>query len=122
MDEIADYRLTESLGEGNHGQFFLAAPPSRLEEGSDSVAVKVLAAPSTDDALRRFSRELRAFASAPSPYLVRLLDAGQDGDRFFYAMEYFPLGSLGRPSRPLSRPEVLRPCTRWASCTAGSSR
>ena len=51
MDEIADYRLTESLGEGNHGQFFLAAPPSRLGEGSDYVAVKVLAAPSTDDAV-----------------------------------------------------------------------
>ena len=108
MEHIADYELTKSLGEGNNGQFFLAVPPRRLGVSSKVVAVKVLAAGTTEDALRRTSRELRAFASVNSPYLVRLLDAGQDGTRFYYAMEYFPLGSLGSPSRPLSRPEVLR--------------
>jgi serine/threonine protein kinase len=108
MEEIADYRVTQSLGEGNQGQFYLAVPPARLAAASECVAVKVLAAPSTEDALRRISRELRAFASAQSPYLVRILDAGQDGDRFYYAMEYFPLGSLGAPARALERSEVLR--------------
>jgi eukaryotic-like serine/threonine-protein kinase len=107
MEQIADYRLTDSLGEGNHGQFFLAVPPPRLGTGWDRVAIKVLFASCGEDALRRISRELRAFASANSPYLVRLLDAGQDGDRFFYVMEYFPLGSLGVPARSLSRSEVL---------------
>jgi eukaryotic-like serine/threonine-protein kinase len=108
MDQIADYQLTESLGEGNHGQFFLAVPPSRLGATGDRVAVKILSGPTTDDALRRTSRELQAFASAKSPYLVKLLDAGQEDGRFYYAMEYFPLGSLGRPSRQLTRQEVLR--------------
>jgi eukaryotic-like serine/threonine-protein kinase len=111
MDTIADYGLVKSLGEGNHGQFFVASPPARLGVGTDYVAVKVLVAPSTEDALRRTSRELRAFASARSPYLVRLLDAGQDGQRFYYAMEYFPLGSLADPARPLERFETLRAVT-----------
>jgi eukaryotic-like serine/threonine-protein kinase len=108
MNQVADYQLTDLLGEGNHGQFFLAVPPPRLAASTPRVAVKVLFATCTEDALRRTGRELRAFASASSPYLVRLLDAGQDGDRFYYAMDYFPLGSLAVPSRPLSRAEVLR--------------
>jgi eukaryotic-like serine/threonine-protein kinase len=111
METIADFGLVKSLGEGNHGQFFLASPPSRLGVEADYVAVKVLAAPNTEDALRRTSRELRAFASARSPYLVRLLDAGQDGHRFYYAMEYFPFGSLADPVRPLLRSESLRAVT-----------
>jgi serine/threonine protein kinase len=108
METIADFGLVKSLGEGNQGQFFLATPPARLGVEAEYVAVKVLVAPSTEDALRRTSRELRAFASARSPYIVRLLDAGQDGQRFYYAMEYFPLGSLGAPARPLTRSERLR--------------
>lgn len=108
MEQIADYQLTELLGEGNHGQFFLAVPPPRLASNVERVAVKVMAASTTETAFRRASRELRAFASAQSPYLVKLLDAGQEGGRFFYAMEYFPLGSLGAPSRELSRAEKLR--------------
>ena len=107
METIADFGLVKSLGEGNHGQFFLATPPPRLALDDEYVAVKVLVAPSTDDALRRTSRELRAFASASSPYLVRLLDAGQDGHRFYYAMEYFPLGSLGGPAHTLERSDKL---------------
>ena len=49
----------------------------------------------------------RAFASAQSPYLVTLLDAGREGSTFFYAMEYCPLGSLESPERPLERRETL---------------
>jgi serine/threonine protein kinase len=111
METIADFGLVESLGEGNHGQFFLAAPPPRLGVEADYVAIKVLVAPSTEDALRRASRELRAFASARSPHLVRLLDAGQDGHRFYYAMEYFPAGSLADPAEPLDRFAKLRAVT-----------
>jgi eukaryotic-like serine/threonine-protein kinase len=117
MEAVADYGLIKSLGEGNHGQYFLATPPDRLGVDAGQVALKVLVAPSTEDALRRTSRELRAFASARSPYLVRLLDAGQDGHRFYYAMEYFPLGSLGDPARPLTRPETLRAVTHAARAT-----
>jgi eukaryotic-like serine/threonine-protein kinase len=108
MDSIADYRIVRSLGEGNQGEFFLAERPARLPVDAEYVAVKVLSGPTTDDAFRRATRELKLFASVKSPYLVTLYDAGQDGGRFFYSMQYFPLGSLGAPARPLSQDEIVR--------------
>ncbi len=107
MQGIADYQFLRSLGEGSHGAFYLAAPPPRLKVDSDVVGVKVLAGASNEDSLRRATRELRAFAAAQSPYLVRLLDAGRQDDTFFYAMDYYPLGSLAAPQRPLERREIL---------------
>ena len=87
MDRIADYQLVRSLGEGNHGEFFLATPPPRLGVDGEFVAVKVLGGSgSIDDIFRRTTRELRAFAAVKSPYLTTLLDAGQEGSHFFYAM------------------------------------
>jgi serine/threonine protein kinase len=115
MDRIADYELVRSLGEGNHGEFFVAHPPARLGLEVEFVAVKVLTAVRTEDAFRRATRELRAFAAVSSPYLVRLFDAGQDGAQFFYSMEYFPLGSLATPARPLERFEALRAISTAAS-------
>lgn len=108
MDGIADYTFVRPLGEGNHGRFYLARPPGRLPVDADHVAVKVMDAATTDDAFRRATRELRAFAAVRSPYLVRLFDAGQQAGTFFYAMEYLPMGSLAAPARPLERGEVLR--------------
>lgn len=107
MEPIADYELVRSLGAGNHGEFFLARPPARLGIADEYVAVKVLAGPTNEDTFRRATRELKAFAKVQSPFLVRLLDAGQDGDRFFYTIQYFPLGSLAAPARPLDRAETL---------------
>ena len=105
---IADYAFVRSLGEGNHGEFYLAMPPKRVPVSDEHVAVKVLAGTCTEDAFRRMTRELRTFAAVNSPYLVKLYDAGQEGGTFFYAMEYLPMGSLAAPARPLERDEVLR--------------
>jgi serine/threonine protein kinase len=104
---IADYRFVRELGDGAHGTFYLAVPPPRLGLSAEHVAVKVLAGSTDEDTIRRTTRELRAFASAASPYLVTLYDAGQQDGSFFYAMEYFPLGSLAAPAQPLSRAQVL---------------
>lgn len=108
MEPIADYELVRSLGAGNHGEFFLARPPARLGTSDEHVAIKVLAGPTSEDTFRRATRELKAFAKVQSPHLVPLLDAGQDGDRFFYAIPYHPLGSLSSPARPLERDATLR--------------
>ena len=108
MDKIADYTLLRPLGEGNYGEFYLASPPPRLRVDAEFVAVKVLAGRTTEDAFRRATKELRLFAAVQSPYLVRLYDAGQEGETFYYSMEYFPMGSLGEPFRPLRREESLR--------------
>ncbi len=107
LQGIADYRFIRALGEGSHGNFYLAAPPARLGLAAEHVAVKVLTGETDEDTFRRTTRELRAFASAQSPFLVTLYDAGQQEGSFFYSMEYFPLGSLAEPAEPLSRPQVL---------------
>lgn len=104
---IADYRIVRLLAEGNHGKFYLAHAPARLGLQQSEVALKVFHNEITEDAYRRGVRELRAFAAVKSPRLVQIFDAVLD-ERFFYAMEYFPLGSLASPSRELSRGEIIQ--------------
>jgi serine/threonine protein kinase len=95
MNGIADYEFIRSLGKGNHGEFFVAHTPARLPIDAEFVAVKVLSGPTSEDIFRRATRELSAFAAVLSPHLVALYDAGQQGEAFYYAMEYLPDGSLG---------------------------
>jgi serine/threonine protein kinase len=108
MDSIADYQFVRLIGEANYGDFYLAKTPSRLPIDDELVVVKVATALASDDAFRRATRELRHFALVRSPKLVTIFDAGRQGSTFYYAMEYLPLGSLGRPARPLTREETLR--------------
>jgi eukaryotic-like serine/threonine-protein kinase len=104
---IADYVVVRQLGEGNHGRYYLARPPARLELADEFVALKVFGDRVGELAYERGVRELRAFAAVRSPYLVTVYDAVLE-DTFAYAMQYFPLGSLSAPARPLARAEVHR--------------
>ena len=132
MQGIADYEFIRPLGSGNHGQFFLARRPPRLPVDVEYVAVKVLGGESTADTFRRATREMKAFASVRSPYLVTLYDAGQHDGVFYYSMEYLPAGSLAEPAQPLDPATALRAvatrhrppprCTRPALCIVTSSR
>ena len=103
MDGIADYAFIRPLGEGNHGRYYLAAPPARLGLDTASVVVKVVAGQTTSETFARATRELKAFAAVRSPYLVRLFDAGQQAGTFFYAMEWLERGSLAEPNAPLTK-------------------
>ncbi|MCW2919190.1 MAG: serine/threonine protein kinase [Actinomycetia bacterium] len=116
MQGIADYEFIESLGQGNHGEFFLARRPERLPVDAEYVAVKVVGG-TGQDAFRRATRELQAFAAVRSPYLVTLYDAGQQGGVFYYSMEYLPAGSLAVPATPLERREVYRALAHAARAT-----
>ena len=102
---VADYVVVRQLGEGNHGRYYLARPPARLELAEEFVALKVFGDRVGELAYERGVRELRAFAAVRSPYLVTVYDAVLE-DTFAYAMQYFPLGSLSAPARPLARAEV----------------
>jgi serine/threonine protein kinase len=104
---VADYVIVRQLGEGNHGRFYLARPPARLELAEEFVALKVFGDRVSETAYERGVRELRAFAAVRSPYLVAVYDAVLE-DTFAYAMRYFPLGSLAAPARPLGRADVHR--------------
>ncbi len=106
MDRIADYELIQPLGDGSNGAFYLATAPPRLGIAADQVAIKVLQVTAGEETFHRLTRELRTFAKVRSPHLVSLYDAGQEGGRCYYAMEYCPLGSLARPTRELTRAEV----------------
>jgi serine/threonine protein kinase len=105
---IADYEFVRPLGRLGRGDYYLARRPDRVPVDDEFVTVKILAGSAGEDAFSRATRELRAFAAVQSPQLVRLFDAGQEGDSVFYAMEYHPLGSLASPARDLDRAEKLR--------------
>lgn len=108
MDGIADYNFVERLGEGNHGTFWLARRPARLDRtDAEFVAVKTLAQQATDQDFARMANELRVYAAVVSPYLAPIYDAGQHNGRLFYATSYFEDGSLGAPARPMGRSEVV---------------
>jgi serine/threonine protein kinase len=102
MDGIADYEFVRRLGEGNHGWFYLAERPARLPVDDELVVVKVLDARPSTERFQRAVRELRAFAAVRSPHLVELFDAGQQGDAVYYAMRYYPAGSLADAAGELS--------------------
>ncbi len=104
---IADYQVVRLIGEGNNGRFYLARPPARLGIPDEFVALKVFGERIAEHAYERGVRELRSFAAVRSPYLVRVYDAVLD-DRFAYAMEWLPLGSLAAPARPVGRADALR--------------
>lgn len=108
MDRIADYQFIQPLGEGSNGTYYLAAAPPRLGIAAPQVAVKVLQVAAGEETFHRLTRELRTFAKVRSPHLVSLYDAGQEGGRCYYAMEYCPLGSLARPAHELDRAGQIR--------------
>jgi serine/threonine protein kinase len=108
MDGIADYEFVEQLEQSNYGQNYLARTPARLGIDSPHVVVKVIEGPTSDDAFRRATRELRHFALVRSDKLVNLYDAGRYDASFYYAMEHVPLGSLEKPTRELSNGHLVR--------------
>ena len=108
MKRIADYELVERIGQGNHGVFFKARTPTRLGIPDEFCAIKVLEQRAGDDEFRRMANELQLFASAKSPHLVRLFDAGHQRGTLYYAVQWHPLGSLGRPSQPLTPAQKIK--------------
>lgn len=105
---IADYEFVRELGSGNYGTYWLARTPARLEVADEFCAVKVLTAQATGDAFQRMVNELKLFASAGSPYLVRLLDAGHPDGTLFYAAEYHAHGSLADCADRMEARDIVR--------------
>ncbi|MBY0526245.1 MAG: serine/threonine protein kinase [Gemmataceae bacterium] len=83
---VGSYRLLDLLGEGGMGQVFKAhhVPMDRI------VALKIIRkeALASPTAVQRFHQEIRAVAQLTHPNIVTAFDAGQVGDRHFFAMEY----------------------------------
>jgi serine/threonine protein kinase len=91
-DVVGDYELGPLLGKGGMGAVYRAR---RRSDGGD-VAVKLLlprlgAGP---DARAHLLREAEVMRRLRHPNIVALLDSGEDGQGFFWAMEYCPRGSV----------------------------
>lgn len=70
-----------------------------------------LAGPGRQDRVERFTREARAAARLKHPGIVRILEHGQDGNRYYIAMEFLQGESLRdrlRRQRSLPLQEALR--------------
>jgi len=108
VNGIADYEFIRPLWRGNHGTFWLATTPSRLDVDEPYVAVKVLGQLATDDDFRRMTNELKIFAAVQSEFLIELYDAGHQDGRLYYSSQYLVDGSLAAPRERLDRTAVLR--------------
>ncbi len=78
------YQIVDVLGEGGMGSVYLA----RDRESGTNVAVKVLhQSMSSDDAIARFFREVKATITVNHPNIVRIFDHGLYKDKLFCVME-----------------------------------
>ena len=90
---VADYSDLVPLGSPSRSMVYRAVAPARLGMGPTPIALRVITG-IDDAAVRRFMRELQTFARARSEHVVTLHDAGQDGNQFFYAMEWCEVGGI----------------------------
>ena len=105
MDAIADYAGLRPHGLGAR-RTFLAEPPARLGRRCP-VVLRVLD-PLDPPRLQRALEELRRFAAVGSPFLIRVLDAGHEGERAFYAVEHLGGGTLAEPAGELEPAGALK--------------
>jgi WD40 repeat protein/serine/threonine protein kinase len=85
-EQVGAYRLLRVLGRGGMGVVYEA----EHESLGRRVALKVLPVDAAGDAklLERFRREARAAAQLHHSNIVPVFEVGQEGDTFFYAMQY----------------------------------
>ncbi|MEC4574964.1 serine/threonine-protein kinase [Streptomyces virginiae] len=104
------YRLDRLLGRGGMGEVWKATD---LTNGT-GLAVKTVLAQSlgSPEARARFRHEARALERVVSPYTVRLLGSGSDGDVDYLAMEYVAGHGL---DRELASRFVADRTWRWAA-------
>lgn len=88
-DRIGDYEIVSQLGKGSMGIVYEGRPP----DGGDTVAIKVfypdpaLSSEETRNLLDRFEREGKSLSHIRQPNVVRVFDAGTDGNSEYIVME-----------------------------------
>ena len=82
---VGRYELRERLGSGGMGEVYAAWDPEQRCE----VAIKVVKRQRETDpgSVQRLRKEGRALQRLEHPNVVRVVEVGEDGDRFFIAME-----------------------------------
>lgn len=94
---LGKYQLIEPLGEGGMATVYKAFDPT-LER---YVAIKIIRTINQEDSdfLIRFQREARALAKLDHPYILKVLDYGEDNGIPFLVMPYLAQGTLKQYTR-----------------------
>lgn len=105
---LGEFALREALGEGGMGQVFKA----RRLSTQDDVALKIVLPELTSDteALKQFRWEIQALAKMSHPNIIKTYEAGQDGDRHFFTMEYVEGIDLYRLVKQFGPLPLLQAC------------
>lgn len=103
MARIGDYEIVDTIGDGNHGVYHTARPPTRLGLADPIVTLKVLDHYGSADDFKRITNELRLLHSLRSAHLVELLDAGSVDGRMYLATRHYPAGALDQVDPSTSR-------------------
>jgi serine/threonine-protein kinase len=111
-ERLGPWIIEQELGKGGMGAVYRACRAPDAGGGPDVAAVKVLAAELAVDPgfLERFRREIDILRRLEHPNIVRFLDSGSGGGRFWFAMEYVDGPSyedLRQQQARLPWPEVL---------------
>ena len=101
---VGGYELLEELARGGMGAVYRARDPRSGQEVALKLLLRGRAAP--PEQRRRFEREARALGRLRHPYVVGVLDAGEDAGLPWLAMELVPGEAL---SRRLQREGPLAP-------------
>lgn len=111
--QLGKYEIQAQLGKGGMGIVYLGYDPLLDRQ----VAIKVLAPHLVweEGFVERFLREARAAARIKHPNIVTIHDVGQEGDQFYFVMEYLAGQTLAEYIRergalsPSEVESILRP-------------
>jgi tRNA A-37 threonylcarbamoyl transferase component Bud32 len=89
---IPGFKLARIIGQGGMGRVYEGIQVALNRR----VAVKVLAPELVSDAslISRFRREVQILTGLASPHIVKVIDTGEAGGTFYYAMEFCEGGTL----------------------------
>lgn len=106
MPPIGDYRPLSEIGRGGMGIVYKAW---HMPTGRVAALKQMLPIPNADPTLiRRFYREVLINQQLVHPGLVRLFEAGLDGEHPYFVSEFVPDGNLNQFLSPEDRP-LLQP-------------
>jgi serine/threonine-protein kinase len=105
---VGPYRILDRLGEGGVSQVYKAVHTGR----GYPVVVKVIRPEllSHPEAFRQFQLEMKILTELEHPNIVRFYDAGEAGDRHYFAMEFVDGIDLGKLVRLAGGLSVAQAC------------
>lgn len=109
--QIGPWEIGKKLGSGGMGTVFLGTH----KETGKQAAVKVLPASLAREEgfVERFKREIASMEQLKSPHIVEFYESGNDGDTYYYAMEFVDgetLTSRLKRDKRMPWPEVIDAC------------